>query len=151
MIFCFTSDDMNIFSLLLVNCLLMPYSSFSSGTLLLTFHLLQIFSPILCLGVLVVAQWLTSHNIMRTWVQSLTLLSGLRIWHCCELQHRLQMRLRSHIAAAVAVASSCNSCLTPGLGTSICQGYGPKRKKERKKKWRRAKDRWWWWGVLLLR
>ena len=28
-------------------------------------------------------------------------ISGLRIWHCCELWCRLQMWLRSHIAMAV--------------------------------------------------
>ena len=130
MIFCFTSDDMNIFSLLLVNCLLMPYSSFSSGTLLLTFHLLQIFSPILCLGVLVVAQWLTSHNIMRTWVQSLTLLSGLRIWHCCELQHRLQMQLGSCVDVAVAVSGNCSSN-SPRPRTSTCHRCGLKKRETR--------------------
>ena len=32
---------------------------------------------------------------MRTWVQSLAPLSGLRIWHCCELWCRSQMWLRS--------------------------------------------------------
>ena len=52
-------------------------------------------------------------------VQFLVLLSGLRIWHCCKLRHRLQMRLRSGVAVAVVQASSCSSNLTPGLGTSI--------------------------------
>ena len=39
---------------------------------------------------------------MRTQVQSLALLSGLRIWHCCELWCRLQMWLGSGVAVAVA-------------------------------------------------
>ena len=39
---------------------------------------------------------------MTCWVQSLTLLCGLRIWHCYELWCRLQTRLRSHVAVAVA-------------------------------------------------
>ena len=30
---------------------------------------------------------------MRMWVRSLATLSGLRIWHCCELQCRLQCSL----------------------------------------------------------
>ena len=30
---------------------------------------------------------------MRTWVQSLALLSGLRIWHCLELWYKLQIGL----------------------------------------------------------
>ena len=34
---------------------------------------------------------------MRMRVQSLALLSGLRIWHCCELWYRSQMWLRSGI------------------------------------------------------
>ena len=61
----------------------------------------------------------------RLRVQSLVLLSGLRIWCCCELQCRSQTWLRSGVAVAVAVAvaeaSSCSSDSTPGLGTSICQ------------------------------
>ena len=40
---------------------------------------------------------------IRLPVRSLALPSGLRIWHCCELWCRSQMRLRSGIAAAVAV------------------------------------------------
>ena len=38
---------------------------------------------------------------MRIQVQYLALLSGLRIWHCCKLQYRLQMQLGSHVAVAV--------------------------------------------------
>ena len=38
----------------------------------------------------------------RMWVQSLALLSGLRIWHCCKLQCRSQVQLRSGVAVAVA-------------------------------------------------
>ena len=37
---------------------------------------------------------------VRVWVQSLDSLSGLRIWHCHELQCRSQMQLRSHVAVA---------------------------------------------------
>ena len=45
------------------------------------------------------------------------------------------MWLESHIAVAVAVAvaGSCNSDLTPSLGTSICYGCGPKKQKKTKK------------------
>ena len=39
---------------------------------------------------------------MKMWVQSLASLSGLRIWCCCKLWHRLQMRLGSSVAMAVA-------------------------------------------------
>ena len=55
----------------------------------------------LCTGVPIMAQWqwiwLAS---MRTQVPSRASLSGLRIWHCPELWHRLQLGLRSGIAVA---------------------------------------------------
>ena len=35
-------------------------------------------------------------------VQSLASLSGLRIWHCCELWCGLQMQFRSDVAVALA-------------------------------------------------
>ena len=38
---------------------------------------------------------------MKIWVQSLALLSGLRIWPCCEMWCRSQMRLRSGVAVAM--------------------------------------------------
>ena len=41
---------------------------------------------------------------VRTQVQYLNLLIGLRIWHCHKLQHRSQMWLRSSIAVAVVQA-----------------------------------------------
>ena len=45
-----------------------------------------------------------------------------------------QTQLRSHVAVAeaVAVASSYSSDATPGLGTSICCRYSPKKQKEKK-------------------
>ena len=64
---------------------------------------------------------------MRTGVQSLALLSELRIQHCRELHCRLQMRLRSGVAVAVAEAGSYSSDSTPSLGTSVCCGCGPKK------------------------
>ena len=55
------------------------------------------------MGVPVMAQWKRiSLGTMRLWVQSLALLSGLRIWHCHELWCSLQMRLRSGVAMALA-------------------------------------------------
>ena len=49
-----------------------------------------------------VAQWLMNPiGIMRLQVRSLASLSGLRIWHCCELWCRLQSRLGSDVAVAV--------------------------------------------------
>ena len=45
---------------------------------------------------------LTSIHEDRTWVQSLTSLSGLRIWHCCGLWCRSWTRLGSLVAVAVA-------------------------------------------------
>ena len=43
------------------------------------------------------------------------------------------MRLRYHIAVAVLQAGSCNSDLTPGLGTSICCRCSPEKKRKKKK------------------
>ena len=62
---------------------------------------------------------------MRLWIQSLALLSGLRIWHCCKLWDRSQTWLRS----CVVWAGSCSSHWTPCLGTKVWLGCGPKKKK----------------------
>ena len=70
---------------------------------------------------------------MRLWVWFLAFLSGLRIRCCHELWCRLQTWLGSGIAVAVAVAGGYSSDLTPSLGISICQGWGPKQKKRKKK------------------
>ena len=70
---------------------------------------------------------------MRTQVQSLAQLSGLRIRHWHELGYRLQTRLRSLVAVAVVQAGSCSSNQIPSLGTSICRECGPKRQKDKKK------------------
>ena len=67
---------------------------------------------------------------MRMGVRSLALLSGLRIWCCHELWFRSQRRFGSRVAVVVAVVSSYSSYSTPGLGTSICCGYGPKMSKK---------------------
>ena len=64
---------------------------------------------------------------MRLQVQSLTSLSGLRIWHCCELWYMPQVRHRSCLAVAVAQAGNCSSDLIPSLGISICCRCSPKK------------------------
>ena len=61
-------------------------------------------------------------------------LNGLRIWCCHELCCRLQTRLRSGIAMAVAMASNYDSDFTPSLETSICCGCSPKRQKKKRTK-----------------
>ena len=53
-------------------------------------------------------------------VQSMASLSRLRIQCCRELWCRLQTRLGSGVAMAVAVAGSNSLDWTPSLGTSIC-------------------------------
>ena len=79
-------------------------------------------------GVPIVVQWKQTQVVsMRMQVQSMALLIGLRIWHCHKLWCRLQMRLGSCIAVAVAQASSCSSNSTPSLGTSICHRCAPKK------------------------
>ena len=65
-------------------------------------------------------------------VRSLALLSGSRIWCCCELWCRSQTRLRSCVAVAVAQAGRCSSDLTPRLGTSICHRCSPEKQKSKK-------------------
>ena len=50
------------------------------------------------------------------------IINGLRIWCCPKLQCRLQRRLGSGIAVAVAWAGNCSSYLTPSLGISMCCG-----------------------------
>ena len=78
------------------------------------------------------AQWKQIQLVtMRSQVQSLASLSGLRIWHCCELWCRLQMQLRSGMA--VALASSYSSDSTPSPETSVYHGYGPKKTKKEKR------------------
>ena len=75
--------------------------------------------------------WLVT---IRTQVQSLATLSGLRIWRCNELWHRPYTRLRSGVAVAVEQASSYSSDLTPCLGTFICRKCGPKKQTKKNKK-----------------
>ena len=75
---------------------------------------------------------LTNPNSIReVAVGSLASLSGLRIRRCCELWHRLQMRIRSGIAVAVVYAGAATSDLAPNLGPPSCSG-GQKRKKKDK-------------------
>ena len=69
---------------------------------------------------------------MRIQGWSLASCSGSGIQHCRELWCRSHTRLRSHTAAAVAVAGSCSSDSTPGLRISICQECGPESKKRKK-------------------
>ena len=64
---------------------------------------------------------------IRLRVQSMALLSGLRIWHCRELWYSSQTRLRSDIVVTVFVAGGYSSDLTPTLGTSVSCGCGPKK------------------------
>ena len=49
---------------------------------------------------------------MRTWVQFLAFLSGLRIWCCCELQCKLKTQLGSGITVAVVKARALIQALS---------------------------------------
>jgi len=71
---------------------------------------------------------------MRLWVQSLALLSGLRIRRCHELCYRLQTWLRSCIAVAVAKASGYSSDLTPSWEPPYAMGAAQEMAKRQKKK-----------------
>ena len=79
------------------------------------------------------AQWKQTLLISeRMQVQSLASLSGLAIRCYGELWCRSQTRLGFRIAMAMASSCSSDSDLTPSLETSICRGYGPKKKKKKK-------------------
>ena len=69
-------------------------------------------------------------GMMRLWVQSLALLSGLKTQCCHELWGRSQRWLGSGIA--VPVAGSCSSDSIPSLGTSTCLKGSPKKQKKKK-------------------
>ena len=66
---------------------------------------------------------------MRLQVQSLASLSELRIWRCCGLWCRLEMRLGSRIAMAVASAGSCGSESTPAWELPCAVDSALKKKK----------------------
>ena len=53
---------------------------------------------------------------VRLQIQSLASLSGLRLWHCCELWCRWQTQLRSCAAVAVAKAGGLQLPLDPWPG-----------------------------------
>ena len=81
-------------------------------------------------GVPVVAQWKRiSLASLRMQFRSLALLTGLRIWCCCELRCRAQTWLGS----SVVVASGHRSDSTPSLETSIYCRCAPKKTKKNKK------------------
>ena len=75
--------------------------------------------------------WLSSFRTqlvsIRMRVQFLASLCGLKIWHCCKLQCRSQMRLGS----GVAMAGGYGSNSTLSLRTSICHRCHPKKKKKK--------------------
>ena len=72
--------------------------------------------------------WLAS---MRSQVQFLTSLIGLRIQCCCELWCRSQTWLGSGVPVVQASSYSSNS--SPSLRNSICHRCGPKKKQTKKK------------------
>ena len=71
---------------------------------------------------------------MRTWVQSLALLRGLRLWYCCTRQCRSQVCLGFRVSVAVVYTGSCSSDGTPSPGTPICLKCSLKKKERKRKK-----------------
>ena len=63
---------------------------------------------------------------MKMQVRSLALLSGLRIWHC----HELQCTRRCGSGPTWLWLWPAAEALTPSLGTSICCGFSTKEKKK---------------------
>ena len=87
-----------------------------------------------CFRVPVVAQQVKNLTVsMRMQVQSLALLSGLRIQHCPKLQCRSQMWLESGVAAVVASVGNC-SWLQKFLAQELLYATSVTRKKKKKKK-----------------
>ena len=76
---------------------------------------------------------------MRTWVQSLASLSGLKIWRCHELSCRSQVRLGADDTEKVKKTSGYRYDSTPSLGPCISHRYGPKKTKKKKRKKRKKK------------
>ena len=74
---------------------------------------------------------------MKTQVQPLALLSGLRIWHCREPWCRSQTQLRFGVAVVRLAAAT----LTLSLGTSICHSAALKRRRRGEKKRKGAGDK----------
>ena len=72
-------------------------------------------------------------------IPALALLSGSRIWHCQELQCRLQMWLGFHIAVAVAQAGS--AALIQPLAWESYYDMGVTLKKKKKKKEKKKKKK----------
>ena len=66
---------------------------------------------------------------LRMWVQSLALFSGLRIWRCHKLWHRLQMLLRSSVAMAVAQSGATAQIQPLACELPYATGVAVKRKK----------------------
>ena len=64
-------------------------------------------------------------------VRSLALLSGLRIWCCCELWCRLQTWAQILRCCGCGVGQRLQLWFTPSLGTSICLSASPKKTKEK--------------------
>ena len=93
--------------------------------------ILEVKEKLTLCGIPVVAQ--RKRILLRTMRSSLASLRGLRIWHCCELWCRSQMRLGCCIAVAMAQAGGYNSDWTPSLGTSMCCRCSPKKQKRKRK------------------
>ena len=68
----------------------------------------------------------TWHSVHRIWIQSLASHSGLRIWHCCKLRRRLQLPLRSGVAAAAAIIWPLAWELAYATGAAIKRPFCPK-------------------------
>ena len=70
---------------------------------------------------------------MRTWVQSLALLSGLRIWHCRELSWMWQMWRRSHVSVLWCRPAAVASIRPLGWEPPYAAGAAPQKTNKRKK------------------
>ena len=86
------------------------------------------------MGVPIVAQQWFPLGTIRLQIQSLALLSGLKIWRCHKLQARWQTQLESHIAVAVAQEAAVPQTRPPAWESPYAVSAALKSKKKKKKK-----------------
>ena len=80
-------------------------------------------------GVPIVAHRYRIQLVSVRWLfRSLASLSGLRIWHDCEV---CKLSLEISLLWLWCGRAATSSIWTPSLGTSTCHGYSPKLKKKK--------------------
>ena len=76
---------------------------------------------------------------MRLWIRSLALLSGLRIWRCCQLWCRWQMQLGSGVNCGCGVGQWLAIALIRPLAWELHMPWVQPYKRQKEKKKRKKK------------